>query len=246
MVHRTRSISRVSLYLLFAGSSFVTSVLAGDTAAGKNREGNQLFAQGRYADAEKAYIEALAKVPGRPELLYNHGNSLILQKKLDSALQQLRQAASKGGQGLRTSAWYNSGNALFEMGKFQDAAQAYIQTLRNNPTDRDAKHNLELALRKLQQQSQSGQGNPNTDERGARQPQDQSGNQQAENKPAQESSSPRQESSDKVDTQQGRQDGSLSKSQALQILEAIHNQELADQRKHLQRLRRRKSEGKDW
>ncbi len=237
----------MSLPMLVAAAFLASPPLFGETVAGKNREGNQLFAQGRYAEAEKAYVEALAKVPGRPELLYNHGNSLIMQKKNDLALQQLRQAVSKGGQGLQASAWYNSGNALYEMGKFQDAAQAYIQALRANPADRDAKHNLELALKKMQQQNQSGQGGQQDDERGAKQrPQDQSGNRQADGKHAPESSSPPPESRDAADERRNKQAGSLSKDQALQILEAIHNQELADQRKRLQQVKRSKPEGKDW
>ncbi len=247
MTTRRASISRVSLPLLLAAPFLAAPALSGETVAGKNREGNQLFAQGRYAEAEKAYVEALAKVPSRPELIYNHGNSLIMQKKNDLALQQLRQAASKGGQGLQASAWYNSGNALYEMDRFQDAVQAYIQALRANPADRDAKHNLELALKKMEQQDRSGQGRPQDDDRGAKQqPRDQSGNRQADSKPAPESSSPQQESRDTADSQGNRQDGNLSKEQALQILEAIHNQELADQRKHLQRLKRSRPEGKDW
>ncbi|NWG14222.1 MAG: tetratricopeptide repeat protein [Acidobacteria bacterium] len=247
MAHSSGVISRLPLTLLLAALLDKPPVLLGDAVAGKNREGNQLFSEGRYADAEKAYVEALAKVPGRPELLYNHGNSLLMQKKLELALQQLRQVTSKGRQGLQASAWYNSGNALFELGKFEEAAQAYIQALRINPADRDAKHNLELALKKMQQQIQPQQGRPQSDERGAkRQPQDQAKNRDGRNDMAKDESARRKESADKAATPQDGQDGSLTRNQALQILEAIQNQELADQKMQLERLKKRPSAGKDW
>jgi hypothetical protein len=38
------------------------------------------------------------------------------------------------------------------MGRFKESAEAYIQALKLKPTDGDAKHNLELALKKLKQQ----------------------------------------------------------------------------------------------
>ena len=222
-----------------------------DSAGAKNREGNKLYLQGRFADAEKAYVEAQGAAPGRPELLYNHGNALIRQKKFDPALQQLRQAASKGNRGLQASAWYNSGNALYEMGNFQEAVQAYIQALRNNPSDRDAKHNLELALKKMQRQ-QGGEGSRNgqPDRKGKEQPEQKQENQPQEQKePAGSPESHRQEAGEGTDgrtPKPDRRDGSLSKDQALQILDALQNQELADQKKRLHQLERRRNPGKDW
>src|SRR5262245_38793739 len=94
------------------------------TAGSKNKEGNRHFAEGNYDEAFKAYVEAQAKDGDRPELLYNVGNTFIRQKKYEQALQSLRQAASKGDKGLQAESWFNTGNALFDMGKFDDSAQA--------------------------------------------------------------------------------------------------------------------------
>ena len=136
-----------------------------DSAASKNKQGNRLFQEGKYEDAQKAYVEAHAQAPDKPEILYNVGNSLIKQKKYDQALQSLRQAVAKADRGLQASGWYNSGNALYEAGNYQDAAQAYIQALRSNPSDRDAKHNLELALRKKQEQQNQQNPKQNQDKK---------------------------------------------------------------------------------
>ena len=225
-----------------------------ESVASKNKTGNRLFEQGKYQEAEKAYLEAQANMPGRPELSYNLGNTLIKQKKYDQALQALRQAVSKGDKGLQASSWYNVGNTLFDMGSFKDAAQAYIQSLRVRPEDRDAKHNLELSLKKEQeqqrQQQQQGPGqkqdsnqqkpDQNEGNKNEPKPQDKQGQQQQQEQPqGQKPANPQPSAS-------SRPEGSFSKERALQILDALQNQELAEQRKLLERQARRKALGRDW
>jgi tetratricopeptide (TPR) repeat protein len=219
----------------------LAQTVSADGAGTQNRTGNQLFEQGKYQEAEKAYLEAQADMPGRPELSYNLGNALIKQKKYDQALQSLRQAIAQGNKGLQASSWYNAGNALFELGSFQDSAQAYIQALRLNPHDRDAKHNLELALRRMEEQKQKQpdqqeQKQPNPDGSGRNQGQDTSKQpEQQEPQPANPKSSP-----------SDRREGGFSRERALQILDALQNQELTDQRRLLERQARRKATGRDW
>ncbi len=100
-------------------------------------------------------MDAQVKNPGKPEVLYNLGNSLIKQKKYSQGVQSLRQSANKGDKAIRENSWYNTGNALFEAGHFKDSAEAFVQSLKLDPSDKDAKHNLELALLKLKEQQQS-------------------------------------------------------------------------------------------
>jgi len=235
------------------------------SAAARNNEGNRLFEQGKYEEAEKAYLEAQVENPGKPELLYNLGNSLIKQNRYDQATQSLHQAIGKGNKGIQQNSWYNIGNALFSQGNFKDSAQAYIQALRINPTDRDAKHNLELALQKIQQQNQmSRSGSQSQDQQksdesqqSSQQSEESDQNQQlaADESPPKlgdndQQSSPKQPEKSKPENQQAAQadetENSFSKEQAIQILDAIQNQELAEQRKLLERSARRKATGKDW
>ncbi len=241
-------------FLPLCALALVVPNAAADSVAGKNKTGNHLFSQGKYQEAEKAYLDAQLDAPGRPELLYNLGNSLVKQKKYDNAIQSLRQAVSKGDRGLQANGWYNLGNALFESGGYQDAAQAYIQALQINPADRDTKHNLELAWKKLQEQKQnSANNNQNQDKQnksdsGQNQQQNQDNAQQQKNN---QGSSPRGEK-DRKQTQESqpsqaeRQEMPLSKEQALQILDAMKNQELSEKRKLLERQAKRKTGGRDW
>jgi Ca-activated chloride channel family protein len=227
---------------------------SGSSTASRNKEGNRLFQQGKYQEAEKAYVDAEVQSPGRPELLYNLGNALIKQKKYERALQSLHQAINKGDKGLQESGWFNAGNALFEMGKFKDSAQAYIQALRINPADEDAKHNLEMALRKEDEKKQMGSGQNSKDS--SQQTQESKENQRAANKEAgqQDKQKPQQgqpqenqpKPANPQATQAQQRDESLNKERALQILDALKNQELAEQRKLLEQKARRKANARDW
>jgi Ca-activated chloride channel family protein len=206
-----------------------------ESPASKNNEGNRLFNQGKFEEAEKAYIAAQGEGQGKPEILYNLGNSLIKQKKYQEGIRSLSQSIEKGDKTIREKGWYNRGNALFSMGNYRDAADAYIQTLRLAPRDMDAKHNLELALLKLKQQEQQ-----NSDQN----------RKQKNTKDSKENQSQKER-----DTQRGtqsppplsnRQQESLSRERALQLLDAMKNQEKEEQRKLLEHRARSASGAKDW
>jgi Ca-activated chloride channel homolog len=75
----------------------------------------------------------------------------------DNALQDLSDPKSP-----RT--WYNRGNTLAKMGKYQQAIDAYDQALAKNPDDADAQYNRDLIEQLMKQQNQSSSqkqsGNP--------------------------------------------------------------------------------------
>lgn len=226
--------------------------LKAESLASKNKEGNRLFAQGKYEAAEKAYLDAQVKNPGTPEILYNLGNSLIRQKKNEQGMQALRQSIDKGNTEIKKNSWYNTGNALFSMGNFRDSAGAFIEALRLDPGDMDAKHNLELALKKLQQQNRSQSNQKQQDGKASNRSEAASGEEgeqpQREQK-ARDESGNRQEQDKRLKQQASQlvqREGSMSREQAMQILDALQNQELEQQRKLLERRAGRKTNEKDW
>ncbi len=240
-----------SLWIVLLILTQTCASLYAESAASKNKEGNRLFQQGKFQDAEKAYVDAQLEAPGRPELLYNLGNTLIKQKKYEPAVQSLRQAAAKAGQGLQASSWYNLGNAFFESGDMQNAAQSFIQALRINPSDRDAKHHLELTLRKMKEQKQSGPGknskNDKQEKKDGKQDSQSAENQKSDRKEGQKQDAEGQQDNRKQqEAQAERREGSMSKDRAMQILDAAKDQELAEQRKLQERQARRKATGRDW
>jgi Ca-activated chloride channel homolog len=226
-----------------------------ESPASKNREGNRLFTEGRYEEAEKAYLEAQVKSPGKPEILYNLGNSLIKQGKYPNGIQALRQSADAGDKRIETDSFYNTGNALYSMGDFKGSAESFIEALKLDPADKDAKHNLELALQKIQQQDQD--QNQSNEKRDRQNPEGRENKQSPKSKGDQPQ--PNGEEDKQADAQNDRKDpekmkpdapvrreGSMTKEQAEQILDAVRNQELDEQRKKVESLSRSKTDKRDW
>ncbi len=243
----------LSAWILVVILAAVSNLWA-ESLASKNNKGNRLFDQGKYEEAEKAYLDAQGKNPGRPEVLYNLGNSLVKQKKYSQGTQALLQSVDKGDRKIKENSWYNIGDALFSMGKFKESAESFIQALKLDPADKDAKHNLELALQKLkeQQQKQSGSNQKQQNSGNPNQEQSSSGK---DNRQQQQAPKDQNESAGKKDqNNQARQqtapeaqrEGSISKEQAAQILDAARNQELEQQRKLLEARAKMRAHGKDW
>jgi len=116
--------------------------------------GRQLYEQGKYLESYEAYQELLRQ-QGGPEIRFNAGNSLYRMKQYNEAARSWREALS-GPDRLRQEAYYNMGNAFVRAaedanalsGYLDRAILAYEEALRLNPADREAKWNLELALRR--------------------------------------------------------------------------------------------------
>ena len=225
--------------------------LRAESLASKNKEGNRYFSQGKYSDAEKAYMDAQIDSPGRPEILYNLGNSLIKQQKYDQGIHALRQSMGEGNDELKENSWFNSGNALFLTGDYKNSAEAFTQALRLDPADGDAKHNLEMALRKLKEQKQQ---QSNGDQK-QNNPQDQKQSNDGKEDKAQSGGEDSKDSAKNNDSnefsepktdQANRPRDSISKEQALQILQAVQDRELEEQRKLLEGRAGRKLNEKDW
>ena len=75
----------------------------------------------------------------------------------ENALKEYRESAAFGDDTLKAKSFYNMGNALYEGQKFGEAASAFKEVLKHDPSDRDAKINLEMALKKMEEQKQQQQ-----------------------------------------------------------------------------------------
>lgn len=243
----------IGLLLALAAVLALSRASRAESPEAKNNQGNRLFAEGNYREAEKAYIDAQVSAPGKPEILYNLGNALIKQNKQEKGFQALRQAISKGDKTIAKNGWFNAGNALFSQSRYREAVEAYTQTLRIDPTDRDAKHNLEMALGRMKEPQQHGEkGKPReTDDKASN---DKSAGQ---NHP-----SPQQQQGQSGKDQPGsgrgsggdrdahgsapRPMGTMTKEQALQLLKALENQEVEARRGRIEQRAAEGSHGRDW
>ena len=147
------------LFIAFA-ALLATLVVAGCDREGPDaaREGNDAFASERFGDAREAYDRALKTMPDRPELDYNSGNTLYREGRFDEAGTRYDDAFPDAERLLARDTAFNSGNAQMEAGNLEEAIEMFKQALRVDPSDKDAKHNLELALEDLEEQQPENEG----------------------------------------------------------------------------------------
>jgi len=131
----------------------------GSSAAQYNNQGNNYFAEAAYDDALGEYSAAKEANPELAEPYYNSGNALQNKGDLKAAVDQTQPALRMTGNNdeLAEKAFYNLGNSYFLAEDWPAAIKAYQEALLLKSNDSDAKYNLELALRNLQQQQQQQQ-----------------------------------------------------------------------------------------
>ena len=142
-----RAPSRLRRRLLFAGLLVVAGSLAascGDFAAERNAAGTAAFDEGRFDDAATAYREALAASPGDARLALNLGRALHALAEYDAAIAATRRALAGDDDALAARAYYQLGVHHFEREDLVAARSAYIEALLLEPSDIDAKLNLEI------------------------------------------------------------------------------------------------------
>ena len=150
--------------LLLLGALALTG--CGSSAERLNNDGNEAFAEQDYEGALMAYHQAEEESPELAEPHYNAANTHYRQEAYDQAQQEIEQAlvSDEAQEGLDQHNYYNLGNTLFQAQQYEAAIEAYKEALRLNPGDMEAKQNLELALRQLQQQQQEQQQEQQQDE----------------------------------------------------------------------------------
>lgn len=139
-------LARTALILLLFG-------LLGDTGAKNGRQGNALFEQGRYAEAEEAYrngLEAREDTTGTvyAALQNNLGVALLRQKQFGearTAFERAHRAASRDAAQVR--ARFNGANAAAGMGNVETALREYEQVLLEDPSHEAARYNYEYLKR---------------------------------------------------------------------------------------------------
>lgn len=119
------------------------------------RQGDKMYDNQNYSDAEKKYDEAVKEAPKNAVTHYNKANAVYRQGRYGEAVTayQLAAAAAKDP-AEKSDVFHNLGNAHMQQKQWGEAVKAYEQSLRLQPNKSETKTNLQLAKRKLLQQQQ--------------------------------------------------------------------------------------------
>jgi tetratricopeptide (TPR) repeat protein len=227
------------------------------------REGNSLYDEKRFADAEVAYRKALEENAMSETAMYNLAAALIRQSgNADpnsdnnpmSEAQSLLQGVAQSAQDISIAekAFYNLGNMAFNQQQYDQAINMYKGALRKNPDNDKARENLRLAQLKRQEQQNQDQ---NQDKQDQQQNQDQNQDQQQnqdQDKDKDQNQDQDQQKQQNKDQQQPpqQQQGGISDANANKILKAMENEENA--RRKVQDMQKkeagqaRRVHGKQW
>ncbi len=239
---------------------FILSLLICITSYAQNkksflRDGNTLYADSSYNDAEMQYRKSLEKDQDYFNASFNLADAVYKQERYEesSALFDalIDNAPTKND---LAKVYHNLGNSLVKEKKLDEAISAYKSALRINPEDKDTRHNLALTTQQKQEQEQQEQEDQEEQEENKeKQKEDKEGENKEEeeqkNKQEQEQEEEQEEEEEEEEenTPEEKKE-EMSKEDAEKMLEAIQQEE-----KELQEeLQKKKVKGKrvkvlkDW
>ena len=201
------------------------------------RKGNRLFKDSVYVNAEVNYRKALDVNPKSTVSMYNLGNTLTEQNKLEEAMEQYVGATKVEKNKDNLAQIYHNMGVIFQSQKdYAKAVEAYKESLRNNPKDNETRYNLVLAQKLLKDQHQNQHQN-----------QDQNKQDQQQDKKDQ-TKQDQQQKQDQQPQQSEKKNNEMSKENAEQLLNSVMQDEkdVQDKVKKKQQVIQGHRLEKDW
>ncbi|WP_457618202.1 tetratricopeptide repeat protein [Lutibacter sp.] len=231
------------------------------------REGNKLYNQLKFKEAEIAYKKGLSKNPNYPKAAYNLGNSIYQQDRFKEAVSQFELAEKTVKNKMsKAEAFHNMGNSFMKEKKYGKAVEAFKNALRNNSKDDETRYNLALAQELLKQQQQNKNNkDKNKDKNNKDKNKDKKDKKEGDKNKKDDKNKDKDKGKDKKDNkgdekknkdkkqnkdkqQQKPRPNQLSPEQMKQLLEAMNNEENKTQKKlNVKKAKGRKiKQEKDW
>jgi len=142
-------------YLGFLLLGILTCTISFSQEENKEIEtGNNFYRRQQYDKAETEYRKVLESSPGNRIVKFNLANALIKQNKTADADKLLTELSTKENTtDIRPKATYNQGVLLTQQKKLEESIEAYKETLRIDPNDKEARENLQKALLELKKKT---------------------------------------------------------------------------------------------
>ena len=200
------------------------------------KSANELHRDSLYNMAIEPYRRAMDMEPQNPMTSYNSGTNLLM-KNYNTQFQAAAEFESNK-QNL-ASIYHNSALVFHLTDSLEMAAEAYKESLRNNPNDHETRYNLAVVLHQLKQNQQNQQENQDQQQQNKQeqqQQQNQNQNDQQQNKDQQQQNEQNQEQQQQqAQAQQSQAD--MSKENAERLLEAA----MQDEKAVLEKVKREKN-----
>jgi len=170
-VQSSKPAAVAALVLLWAGTAF-----------GSVNEALKDYERGKFSKARSEFERLARQKPDDTRLRYNAGAAAFKDEDYDTALKHFNAGLSSPDLKLQEQSYYNLGNTHFRLGEktedakskqqqWEQAIRQYETALKLDPNDADAKTNIEVVKKKLeelkqqQQQQQQNQQDQNKDEK---------------------------------------------------------------------------------
>ena len=208
MMMRNRTIGIILLLLT------AISVSAQKAERDYIRKGNRAYKDSTYVNAEVNYRKAIDVNPKSAISMYNLGNTLMQQNKLQEAMEQFVAATKMEKDKGNLAQIYHNMGVIFHSGKdYAKAVEAYKESLRNNPKDNETRYNLALAQKMLKDQEQNQQN------------QDKKEQEKEQDKDKQNQNQQDQQNQDQQQQPPQPQENQMSKENAEQLLKSVMQDE---------------------
>ncbi len=136
------------IVIIISGMTIVTPTYA-ELTSSSSKQAEQFYAEKKYPEALKEFVDAQIDDPDSAGLKYNLANTYYQMKDYEKANKLLQSTALYGDNQLSQKSYYNLGNVAYRSGKLQEAVEFYKKALELDPNDQDAKFNLEFVRREI-------------------------------------------------------------------------------------------------
>ena len=219
------------------------------------KSANELHRDSLYNQAIEPYRRAMDMAPQNPMTSYNSGTNLLLKNYKDikdniaepevvagvynNANTQFMVAAEYESDKKNLALIYHNSGLVYHLtDSLEMAAEAYKESLRNNPNDHETRYNLAVVLHQLKQNQQDQQDNKEQQENQQNQQQQQQQQNQQQNQDKQQNEQNQdQQQQEQQQAQAQQSEEEMSKENAERLLEAA----MQDEKAVLEKVKREKN-----
>jgi Ca-activated chloride channel family protein len=204
-----------------------SAILNAQTDKNLIRKGNREYEKSKYSESEISYRKAVDKNKQSPDAVFNVGDALYKQNKFEEAGKQFIENANLSADKVKKSAGlFNLGNSLLKANKIEESIDAYKNSLKLRPNNREAKYNLsyaqDLLKKEQEQQKKQQQDKDKKDQNKDKNKQDQKKDQKDQKDKEQQKN---QNKNQDKNQQQQPQKQEISKDDAQRLLNSLANDE---------------------